>query len=108
MEALGYNPAINLYRKLTPKLRTEWEVDHILTMKELKKAKKFFKKVNPKFFYLASIAAIPFANTKIFKPILLITGLLDALLLRIPIVQLMAWQMVFTLEVPIKANSLEG
>lgn len=30
VEALDYNPAIKLYRRLTPAMRTEWEKAHIL------------------------------------------------------------------------------
>ena len=100
MEALGYNPLINLYRKMTPHLRTAWETDHILTHSELKKCRKFFDKVNVRYFYLATLAAIPFANTTFFKPVMWLTEAIDAVLMRIPLIQLMAWQMVFTLEAP--------
>lgn len=100
MEALGYNPIINLYRKLTPDLRTAWETDHILTLKELGKAKKFFNTVSVRYFYLATIAAIPFANTAFFKPVMWVVEFIDALLMRLPLIQLLAWQMVFTLENP--------
>ncbi len=100
MEALGYNPIINVYRKMTPHLRTAWEVDHILTMAELKKSKKFFGKVSVKYFYLATLVAIPFARTPLFKPVMWLTEAIDSLLMRIPFVQMLAWQMVFTLESP--------
>jgi len=100
MEALGYNPIINLYRKMTPNLRTAWEVDHILTLAELNKSKKFFDNVTVKYFYLATLAAIPFSRTPLFKPVMWLTGAIDSVLMRIPFVQLMAWQMVFTLESP--------
>ena len=43
IEALDYNPAIKLYRFLTPDMRTEWEKAHILSLKDLELAKKFFK-----------------------------------------------------------------
>jgi len=105
MEALGYNPIINLYRKMTPNLRTAWEVDHILTLAELNKSRKYFEKVTVKYFYLATLAAIPFARTPLFRPIMWITGAIDAILTRIPLVQLMAWQMVFTLESPKSSSS---
>ncbi len=105
MEALGYNPLINLYRKMTPHLRTAWETDHILTLSELKKGRKFFDKVSVRYFYLATLAAIPFANTPLFKPMMWLTEAIDALLMRIPLIQLMAWQMVFTLESPKSKNT---
>lgn len=102
IEALGYNPAINLYRKLTPHLRTEWEADHILTMRELRVARKSFGGVKVRFFHLLSIGAALFQRTPFFKPILAITRGIDAVLLRIPGVNLMAWQMVFFLSQPKK------
>lgn len=100
MEALGYNPLINLYRKMTPHLRTAWETDHILTLTELNKAKKYFRQVDVRYFYLATLAAIPFSGTPLFRPVMVIVEALDALLMRLPLIKLMAWQMVFTLKNP--------
>jgi ubiquinone/menaquinone biosynthesis C-methylase UbiE len=36
VEALDYNPAIKLYRFLTPDMRTEWEKAHILDLSDVK------------------------------------------------------------------------
>lgn len=101
-EALGYNPAINLYRRMTPKLRTEWETDHILTLRELNAAKASFGSQNVNFFHLLSIGSVPFYGTFLFKPLFLISNALDKILLRIPGIRLMAWQMVFLLSKPNK------
>lgn len=100
IEALGYNPAINLYRKMTPSLRTEWETDHILTLAQVKEGLQFFNNYDVKYFHLASIAAIPFIKTPVFKPLLAFLEALDWVLLKIPFVQLMAWQMIFVLKDP--------
>ncbi len=100
LDALGYNPAIQLYRKLTPHLRTAWEAEHILTMRQVKEAGLFFDGVGVQFFYLLSIAAIPLRNTPVFNPVLRLCEFLDAFVLRIPLVQLMAWQVVFELTSP--------
>ena len=35
IEALKYNPFIHLYRRLTPHLRTQWEVRHIFGKREI-------------------------------------------------------------------------
>ncbi len=102
MEALGYNPIIQLYRKLTPKLRTAWETDHILKLSELDLARKYFNKVEVKYFYLATLLAIPFIGTKLFKPVLKVTEAIDAVLTKIPGINLMSWQMVFVLSEPKK------
>ena len=40
-EALNYNPLIKLYRKLTPEMRTDWEKEHILSLKDVNFAKNF-------------------------------------------------------------------
>lgn len=104
VEALGYNPAINLYRKLTPHLRTAWEVDHILTMRDLAGARQHFDKVQAHFFHFFTLAAIPFRNTALFEPALRAMELLDSVFLKIPLVRLMAWQMVFTLDMPRKTR----
>ena len=55
IEALAHNPLINLYRRKTPHLRTEWEVDHILRMRDIEIARKYFGKVRVRFFHLASL-----------------------------------------------------
>jgi len=100
VEALSDNPLIHLYRKRTPHLRTVWEVDHILTSADIHKAKKYFRNVEVRYFHLASIAAIPFINTPIFKPAMTVLNALDEVLMRVPGVQQMAWQAVFVLSEP--------
>lgn len=100
MEALGYNPVINLYRRRTPALRTEWEVDHILTLKQVNQAKAFFGNADVNFFHLCSIAAVPFRRSTLFKPVLSLLEFFDRLILKIPFVQLLAWQMIFILSKP--------
>ncbi len=102
VEALGYNPLINLYRKLTPSLRTAWEIDHILTMRELDFSRAYFDHIDVNFFHLFTIAAIPFRKNVLFQPLLRAFEILDAIVLRMPLVRLLAWQMVFTLSAPKK------
>ena len=67
IEALRHNPFIHWYRKRTPHLRTKWEAEHILRVQDLDVIKKYFKKVNVKFFHLAGLAAVPFRKTLIFN-----------------------------------------
>jgi ubiquinone/menaquinone biosynthesis C-methylase UbiE len=43
VEALDYNPAIKLYRTLTPQMRTDWEKNHILSFKDIRFARRFFE-----------------------------------------------------------------
>jgi len=100
MEALGYNPIISLYRRMTPSLRTAWETDHILTHRELRVAENYFDGLTVRYFYLFSILAVPFRGTALFKPFLACFKAIDSLILKIPGVQLMAWQMIFFLSNP--------
>jgi SAM-dependent methyltransferase len=102
IEALGYNPIIRAYRKLTPHLRTAWEIDHILTRKELKVSRKYFRRLKVNYFHLFSVAATPLRNTPFFQPVLRVLNALDRIVLKIPGLQLMAWQMIFVLDKPVK------
>jgi ubiquinone/menaquinone biosynthesis C-methylase UbiE len=95
LEALGYNPLINLYRKLTPHLRTRWEIDHILTLKEIKQGLNYFTNVDIKYFHLLTLLAIPLRNNKYFYKILSFLEFFDKILLSIPIIRLLAWQVYF-------------
>jgi len=99
-EALRHNPLIHLYRKITPHLRTEWEVEHILGVPEINRSGNWFEVVNPKFFHLFTILAVPFRKTIVFKPLLALLSAIDSLVLLLPGVQRCAWQSVFTLEKP--------
>ena len=90
VEALDYNPLIKLYRYITPEMRTEWEKAHILDMRDIKFAERFFDIGEIKFWHITSIIA-PYLP----KLLPLLNGL-DKILTRIPIVKYMAW--IFTFE----------
>lgn len=90
IEALDYNPAIKLYRKLTPEMRTDWEKAHILSLRDLAFARRFFDLGEVRYWHIASIAG---AHAPRLLPAL---HALDGLLTRIPGVRLMAW--IFTFE----------
>lgn len=102
IEALGHNPLIQRYRRRTPHLRTPWETEHILKQRDAKKALKWYHSLEIKYFHLFSICAVPFRNTFFFRPLLGFLDAVDAIVLRIPYIQLMAWQMVFVLSDPKK------
>ncbi len=101
-EALAHNFFIHLYRKLTPHLRTEWEVEHIMKKKDIEKASKYFDKTEIHLFYLASLLAVPFRKTRFFGPVLAVLEKVDDLLLKIPFLKWQAWQSVFILSDPKK------
>lgn len=91
IEALDYNPAIKLYRMLTPDMRTEWEKAHILSLKDIKFASRFFSIGEVRYWYITGILAphLRFVPMSLFETI-------DKVLTNIPIIRLMAW--IFTFE----------
>ena len=100
-EALRHNIFINLYRKMTPHLRSPWEVEHILGRKEIKMAEDYFDRVKIlKFYHLFTIASVPFRNLPIFEPFRRILQAVDSVVLRIPMIKWQAWMVVFVLSHP--------
>jgi len=91
VEALDYNPAIKLYRFLTPQMRTEWEKRHILTLKDLAFAERFFAVGEVRYWHIASILGAYFPRA---LPAL---DAVDRLLTRLPLVKRMAWTFTFEL-----------
>ena len=102
VEALRHNPLIHWYRKLTPHLRTEWEVEHILGVESLEIMSKYFKKVDVKFFHLFSLLLVPFRKMPFFNQIYKIFDWFDSIILSIPIIGKFAWIMIIELSEPIK------
>lgn len=92
VEALDYNPAIKIYRKLTPDMRTEWEQAHILSLGDLRFAARFFAVNDVRYWHILSV----------LQPHLPRLGSLlnatDQMLTRLPLVKLMAWIFTFELE----------
>lgn len=97
VEALAYNPAIQLYRELTPGLRTEWEKRHILGMKEVRFARRWFDVENLRFHLMAAPLAtfLPEGFARNFG--LRVGHAIDAVLTRIPLLRLWSWQFTFEL-----------
>lgn len=101
VEALGHNPLIQLYRNRTPHMRTDWETDHILKISDIKHAEKWFQRGDTRFWHLAALGAVPLRNTGLFGPMLAAGNVLDSLLMAIPGVRLLAWQVTFELIKPL-------
>lgn len=95
VEALDYNPFIKAYRLLTPGMRTEWEKHHILSMKDVRFASKFFKIKSVKFWHITSFAAAFVGSPKWLLGIL---NTIDSVLTKIPLIKLLSWQFIFELE----------
>jgi ubiquinone/menaquinone biosynthesis C-methylase UbiE len=90
VEALDYNPAIKLYRHLTPDMRTEWEKSHILTLKDVQFARRFFDVGEIRYWHILNILS---PHIPALAPLL---SRLDRILAQVPLVRLMAW--IFTFE----------
>jgi ubiquinone/menaquinone biosynthesis C-methylase UbiE len=93
VEALDYNPAIKLYRMLTPAMRTDWEKAHILSLKDLRFASRFFEVKNVKYWHIFGIITphVPPVIARFLEKI-------DTLFEKIPLAQLMAWIFTFELQ----------
>lgn len=102
IEPLAHNPLIQLYRRQTPDQRTPWEIDHILRVKHVRLAKKFFNRVEARFFNLFTLLAVPFRKRPSFAKVLSAMEAVDSVALRIPFLRSQAWQVVFVLSEPRK------
>jgi ubiquinone/menaquinone biosynthesis C-methylase UbiE len=102
VEALKHNPIIHWYRKRTPHLRTQWEVEHILGVEDLAIARKYFQKVDVRFFHLAVLAAVPLRKTRFFKPVRTFLNKIDSVLLKRQPIGKYGWIMIFTMSRPKK------
>ena len=92
LEALDYNPLIKIYRMMTPDMRTEWEKAHILSLKDVDFASRFFKINSIKYWHITAYIGV---KLKILKPLLC---KIDPFLERIPFLQRMGWMFTFELE----------
>ena len=93
IEALGINPILNLYRRLTPAQRTHWETANILTFKHINIAKKYFTVQNIKYWHILSPLA-KFSN----RLLPLLNFIDDAILTKIPLLNRLAWTFTFELK----------
>lgn len=101
IEPLGHNPFINLFRKLTPSLRTEDE--HPLLIKDIKTAKKYFKQIEWHHFHLFTLFAVPFRKFSWFQGLLKMLAGFDRLLFKfIPFLRRYSWIVVVVFK---KVNS---
>ena len=100
LEPLGHNFLINLYRRLTPNIRSEDE--HPLLSKDLKAIASNFQQSKVSYFYLTSLGASLIAGKPGFKLLFNICNFIDSILLKIPGIKQQAWMVLIELEQPIK------
>lgn len=102
LEPLGHNPIINLYRLLTPRMRSEDE--HPLLRQDLRKLYDYFQHVDLRYFVLFSLAAVPFRSSRIFPQVLATLAKIDEMLFKISFVQRFAWMVVIHCSAPFKSR----
>ena len=90
VEALDYNPAIKIYRMMTPSMRTDWEKAHILDLDDLIFASRFFDVKGVRFWHVLGYIA---GKYPAMFPLL---DRIDSVFEKIPYFQRMAW--IFTFE----------
>lgn len=101
IEPMGYNPAINLFRRLTPHYRVEDE--HPLTRADLAFIRQRFETVDHRFYYLFTLLAVPFYRTPIHAAMVSTLHSVDQVLFKlIPGLKFLAWQVVLIAERPLK------
>jgi SAM-dependent methyltransferase len=107
VEPLGHNPFINLFRRLTPNLRTPDE--RPLRMADVGIARKFFGRVDLRFFYLAALAAVPFRRFGFFPALIRRLNSLDrGVFATAPRLRRYAWQIGIVLRDPRKAAAADA
>lgn len=98
-EPMGHNPAINLYRRLTPAMRSPDE--HPLLVGDLAEARRSFGQVHADFHVLTTFAAVPLRRMRWYRPLIDRLNALDGRLFRrVPWLSRYAWIVVITLSDP--------
>ncbi len=99
IEPLGHNPLINGFRNRTPDIRTDDE--HPLLMSDFKLAKKYFKKVDLRYFYLTTLAVpVIFKNNPPKALIGFFNGVDKVIFKLLPFMRKYAWQVVVKFSDP--------
>lgn len=101
-EPLGHNPLFNLFRKMTPKIRTIDE--HPLLRKDLILLNQYFEKVDVTYFSLLTLFAVPFRKTLVFNLLYKFLSFLDKLIFNIPYIREWAWVVIIHAKNPIKTK----
>jgi SAM-dependent methyltransferase len=101
IEPLGNNTFINLYRRLTPAIRSQDE--HPLLEADLALLQRYFRRVNLHFFYLTTLLAIPFSGWPGSVLLVNILDLVDKILFLVPALRRQAWQVLIEVSEPIKS-----
>lgn len=97
-EPLAYNPAIAVFRRLTPNLRSEDE--HPLKLDDFRVLNSEFSQVVNRYFALSTLLAAPvtMVSKRATRPVVKFLALVDNFACRIPGLQLLSWICVIELR----------
>ena len=96
LEPLGHNPAVNLFRRLTPSMRTVDE--HPLLRADLAIARRYFSQVDVEPFALLTVFAAPLLKLPGFSPVFRAIEFADRGLLRLPGVRWQGWTSIWSFK----------
>lgn len=99
-EPLGHNPLINLYRRLTPGMRSPDE--RPLRQEDLERVRACFAEGNISYFHLSALAAAPLIGRRGFHTVLRLLERVDRMLFRLPLLRRQAWIAVLDMKKPLK------
>lgn len=104
IETLGHNPIFNLKRRLNVLLgtRTRWAADHIFKLSDFTIMRRYFNKIDARFFHLTALSVMPFIKIPGARFALKATDKLDSALLKIPFLKKYAFKTVFIASQPKK------
>jgi len=104
IETFGHNPFINLKRKINRMKgkRTEWAEEHIFNEERITLAKKYFDKIEVKYFHVISWIILPFLGLPGGKILLKIFEGLDNIFVKLPFFKKLAFKVVFIFSEPKK------
>jgi ubiquinone/menaquinone biosynthesis C-methylase UbiE len=104
LEPLGHNPALNLFRKLTPSLRTEDE--HPLTRQDLKFLAKQMGHAQYRYYHVCTFFALPFLRAPFFWKLVDALDSCDQVLFKlVPPLQSWAWFVTMEFKKPLDHSS---
>jgi SAM-dependent methyltransferase len=96
LEPLGHNPAVNLFRRLTPSMRTVDE--HPLLRRDLATARRYFDQVDVEPFAMLTVFAAPLLKVPGFSPVFRAIEFADRGLLRLPGVRWQGWTSIWSFK----------
>ncbi len=101
-EPLGGNVLFNLYRAMTPSVRTVDE--HPLRERDFILARRHFGRVSVRCFGLSSLLTVPFRDTPVGDGLLRATALVDRMLFCAPKLKWQAWYCLAELREPARGD----